>query len=135
MIDTVWEYVVTHTWVAEVFLIVLGTATAHLFARLAFNRLESRFSKTHNLYDDALLDAVRRPLGYAIWVLGVAWAAQVTAEVADSELLSYVDDAREVAVIWLLVWFAVRFIRFLEERLSDASYRGAGGSNHRFRRG
>ena len=71
------DYLVAHTWVGEVFLIVLGTAVAHLLARIGFNRLERRFEVTHNLYDDALLDAIRRPLGYAIWVLGVGWAAGV----------------------------------------------------------
>ena len=123
MIDSLLDYLVRHAWVGEVFLIVLGTAIAHLVARLAFVRLERRFGKTHNLYDDALLDAGRRPLGYAIWVLGVAWAAEVAGGNAGAEIFEYVDELREVAVIWLLVWFAVRFIRFLELHLSDASYR------------
>ena len=82
MIDSLFDYFVRHAWVGEVFLIVLGTAIAHLVARLAFVRLERRFGKTHNLYDDALLDAGRRPLGYAIWVLGVAWAAEVALFIA-----------------------------------------------------
>ena len=123
MIDSILDYLVSHTWVGEVFLIVLGTAVAHLLARIAFNRLERRFEVTHNLYDDALLGAARRPLSYAIWVLGVAWAADVAGGTAEAEIFTYVDEVREVAVIWLLVWFAVRFIRFLEEHLSDASYR------------
>ena len=62
-----------------------------------------RLETTHNLYDDALLEAGRRPLGFAICVFGIAWAAEVAGAESDSELFGYVDPLREVAVIWLLV--------------------------------
>lgn len=123
MIDSLSEYLIQHSWVAQAFLIVLATAAVHLCARVVFKRLEGKFGKTHNIYDDALLEAGRRPLGYAIWVVGIGWAADVAGGNAQAEIFSYVDELREVAVIWLLVWFAVRFIRFLEVHLSDASYR------------
>jgi MscS family membrane protein len=123
MIDSLLDFLLEHAWVGEVFLIVLGVASAHLFARLTFNKLERRFAETHNIYDDALLDAGRRPVSYAIWVLGVGWAADVVGGNAAAEIFSYVDELREVAVIWLLVWFTVRFVRFLEVHLSDPGYR------------
>ena len=94
MIDSILDYLVSHTWVGEVFLIVLGTAAAHLLARIAFNRLERRFEVTHNLYDDALLGAARRPLSYAIWVLGVAWAADVAGGTAEAVKLTHPRDDR-----------------------------------------
>jgi MscS family membrane protein len=123
MIESMLDYLVGHAWVGEVFLIVLGTAMVHLCARLAFARLDRKFGKTDNIYDDALLDAGRRPLGYAVWVIGIGWAADVVGGNAQAEIFGYVDELRDLAVIWLLVWFAVRFIRFLELHLSDPSYR------------
>ena len=123
MTDSILNYLTQHSWVGEAFLIVFGTALIHLIARLAFVRLERRFGQTNNLYDDALLDAGRRPLAYSIWVIGVSWAATTAGGNAEAEIFNYVDELREVAIIWLLVWFIVRFVRFLELHLSDASYR------------
>lgn len=109
-------------WVAYVFLIVVATLTARFMAKRLFDRLAREAGKTHNLYDDALLDAARRPLGVAIYVVGLSWAAQIVAEQAPPGLFDYVALVREVAVIALLAWFGVRFVSFLEVSLSDASY-------------
>lgn len=117
------DYLVEHTWVGEVFLIVLATAALQLAARVVLKRLAVRLEATHNAYDDALLEAARGPLGIAIWVLGVSWAAEIVGGNAQAEIFEYVDPVRDVAVIWLLVWFSVRFIRRLEHHLSDTSYR------------
>tara|TARA_A100001037_G_C15122919_1_gene624766 strand:- start:853 stop:1893 length:1041 start_codon:yes stop_codon:yes gene_type:complete len=112
-----------NTWVIEAFVIVLGAGFAHLAARILFKRLEKRFSLTHNLYDDALLDAVRKPVAYGIWILGILWAAEVIGGNTPAEIFKHIDDLREVTVIWLLVWFAVRFIKFLEVHVGDTSYK------------
>jgi MscS family membrane protein len=82
--------------------------------------------KTRNLYDDALLASARRPLGWAIWILGICWAAEVAGRSAESEIFSYVGPVREVSVVWLLAWFAVRFIGALERRITaeDHAFEG-----------
>ena len=57
-----------------------------------------------------------------VWVVGVSWAAEIVGGNAQAEIFRYVGRARDVAVIWLLVWFALRFIRFVEAHLVDAVY-------------
>lgn len=117
------EYFTTHRWILDVFGVVLGTGLVHLLARLLVRRLARELAKTHNLYDDALLEAAHKPLGVAIWVIGIGWAADLAGGQAQAEIFEYVDEVREVAIIWVLVWFAVRFIRFVETHVSDDSYR------------
>ncbi|MEM9623610.1 MAG: mechanosensitive ion channel family protein, partial [Pseudomonadota bacterium] len=39
------------------------------------------------------------------------------------EIFNYVDVTRDVAIIWLLIWFALRFIRFVEDHIIDRGYR------------
>jgi len=122
--SNIFEYFGEHAWALEVFLIVLGTAAVRLLARIAFNRLASELGKTHNLYDDALLEAARGPIGAGIWVLGISFAAQAAGGAAEqAEVFEYVEVLRDVAVVWLLAWFALRFIRFVETHMVDAGYR------------
>lgn len=117
------QYLAEHRWVLEVFAVVLATGVVHLVARLLMRRLERHLTTTRNVYDDALLEAARGPLGWAVWVIGVSWAAELAGRNGQAEVFEYVDPVREVAVILLMVWFAVRFIGQVELHVSDATYR------------
>jgi len=117
MLQELRDLVITNSWVGEIFLITLGTGVVRFVVKLLLDRFARRLEDTHNLYDDALLEAGRRPLGYAIWIFGISWAAEVAGSNSDSDIFNYISPAREVVVIWLLVWFAVRFIRAVEEAL------------------
>jgi len=123
MLDSVLQYLVEHTWVGELFLVALATAVVRFVARIVLDRLRKRLEGTRNFYDDALLEAGDRPLGLAIWVVGISWAAQIAGGNAQAEIFDYVDEIRQVAIIVLLAWFAVRFIRLLEKHLSDSGKR------------
>lgn len=118
-----WLPVGEGSWIVEVFLVVLGTLGVRLLAKLVLDRAARRLEGTHNVYDDALVDSARRPVGWLILVLGLALAAERVMPHAQSELFQYVDPIREVGVICLLAWFAVRFIRSVESHLSDPTYR------------
>ena len=124
MPEVMTEYLGENAWVGHVFVVVLATAVVHWLARHFLRRLAGQLEKTRNLYDDALLDAARRPLTWGIWLIGISWAAESTGgEAAQAEIFQHVDTIREVGVITLLAWFAVGFIRFVEEHISDDSYR------------
>jgi MscS family membrane protein len=124
MLEFLREYLGENAWVGEVFAVVLATAIVHWLARHFMQRLQRQLEKTQNLYDDALLEAARRPLAWAIWLVGISWAAESTGvDAARAEIFSHVGAIREVGVIALLAWFAVRFIGFVEKHISDSSYR------------
>ena len=112
-----------NAYIVEVFVIVLATTVVRLVAKLVFDRLARQLERTSNLYDDALLSAARKPIGWMIWVLGIAWAAEIAGGEVPAEIFSYVGPAREVAVVVLIAWFASRFIRFVEKHVADSSYR------------
>lgn len=124
MLDFLREYLGENAWVGEVFTVVLATAIVHWIARHFMRRLAVQLEKTQNLYDDALLDAARKPLAWAIWLVGISWAAEYTGgEASRAEIFAHVGAIREVGIIALLAWFSVRFISFVERHISDGSYR------------
>lgn len=120
--DTVVNYISEHSWVVEVFVIVLATAIARYVAKVLFNRLATKLEQTHNLYDDALLEAARKPLGMTIWVLGISAAAELVGGTTQAEIFGSVGEIRDVAIVALLVWFTLRFITFVEEHVVLAAY-------------
>ncbi len=123
--ETVTEYLGTHAWVAWVFLIVVGTGIVRLLAKYLCDRLAGAVGKTANLYDDAFVEALRRPLGLAIWVVGISFAAEAAGGQDQAEIFEYVDPVRTVLILTLLVWFAVRFISYCEAHVADPKYAGS----------
>ena len=110
-------------WAAQVFAVVLATAIVRMVVKILFDRLGHKLGATHNLYDDAMLEAARRPLGLGIWLLGISFAAQVVGEQSDAEIYQYVTIVRDVLILWLLIWFALRFIRGVEDTVLAQGYR------------
>ena len=90
MVETLQDYLGNNAWVGQVFLVVLGTGVVYMLVRKAMRRLASQLLKTNNLYDDALLEAGRRPLVWTIWLLGVSWAAELAGGAAQAEIFGYV---------------------------------------------
>ena len=109
-------------WVFEVFGVVLVTLIAALLARLVLDRLILKAEKTHNLWDDALLGAARRPLRWLIWLVGLSVAAQIAAQASDNSLLVLIAPVRKVSVVVLLTWFLVLLIRRAEDNLMDPEF-------------
>ncbi len=112
-----------NSWGVYLFAVVFATLAARYLAKLLFDRLAGQLRRTHNPYDDALLEAARKPIGWAIWSFGILFAAEVASRGAATGLFVYIDPIRDVVVIGLLVWFAIRFVRFVEQHVTDHSYR------------
>ena len=106
-----------YSWVIQVFLIVLFTLLANFLAKRFFDRLEVHLESTANLWDDALLHAIRKPCGIVIWVVGISWAAEIVRSLSDAVIFDAIDPARDVLIIALLAWFIVRFISAVEKNI------------------
>ncbi len=103
-------------WILEVFTIVLLVLVINFFLKRFFKRLAMQLSKTSNLWDDAVLDAARRPALLVVWVLGLTFAAQIVVSATDTELFQLAIPARIVGIIVAIGWFLTRLIRDLETR-------------------
>jgi len=101
-------------WISQIFVVVFVALLADFLQRRILRSLAKRFEKTRNLWDDALLEAIRRPFSLLIWVVGISLAAQIAATQTEAEIFAIVEPVRDVLVIVALTWFLVRFIRQAE---------------------
>jgi MscS family membrane protein len=104
-------------WLSQVFFVVLGTLAINIVASLVLRRLNRIAAKTENLWDDALIQACRRPLTLMIWLVGLALAAEIVQEESSAHIFAAVGAVRDVGVIASLVWFLVRLIRNVERNI------------------
>lgn len=97
-----------------VFGLVFATLLANFVAKRLFDRLQKKTEQTRNIWDDALVNSSRGPITMLIWVLGIAWAAQIISRQTKTGIAELIEPVRYVAVVALLALFAVRFIRQVE---------------------
>jgi len=96
-----------NAWVAYIFTIVFLTLLFNFILQRVLLKLEARCKLTKNLWDDALIYAVRIPVRLFVWVMGLSFAGEVVN-------LLYVNKLRELGIIISLAWAIVRFIKIFE---------------------
>ena len=112
-------------WALAVFLVVLASMLLDFIQRRILNHLKVIVSKTDILWDDALLDAARRPLSLIIWLLGITLAAQMI-PVKDAGYLfesEFIVTVRQVAILSALAWFLVDFVKNVENAIIENARR------------
>ena len=97
-------------WIPNVFLIVLAATLANLASHFLLRHAEKVTLLTSSNWDDALIKAAKRPVPVLIWLLGIAFAAQIVGKETGAEAFSNIPQMRNVSVVVCLAWFLIRFI-------------------------
>ena len=100
-----------------VFALVFGTATVAYIASHIIGALERKFSKTNNLWDDALLHSARKPVVAFVWLQGVYWAAEIAHRYSEAEIFAANENILRIGFVFIIVWTAWRLIKEAESIL------------------
>jgi MscS family membrane protein len=104
-------------WLAMVLAILLLALVASQVTRVMFNQLERFAARSHAVWDDALVTAARRPTRLIIVVVALSWIARVLhAQWPEPDFSEEVLQARDVATVLAVAWFAWKFIDLLTDR-------------------
>jgi MscS family membrane protein len=95
-------------WMIHAFIVVFIFAVASFVQKRVLRKLHERASRTANTWDDALFEALRKPLSILLWVIGVTLAADIIHRKADAPIFEYAGEVREIGVVVCLIWFAIR---------------------------
>lgn len=101
-------------WVLQVFLILLATGFASFFLKRVLARLLHRFGKTETQWDDMIIDAMRKPVTWGVWIIGIAVAIELVYSETETALFAYADSVRDVGVLLCLTWFLLNLVRGAE---------------------
>ena len=101
----------------QVFVVVFVTLLLNFLVLRVMTHLVSRVKDTKNFWDDCLVLAARKPISIFIWLIGISWAADIVAADSQAAIFEAVGPIREMAVIILLAWFLVDFVKRAEQEL------------------
>ncbi len=117
LVEQLPSQVTEYLWIAQVFGIVLATLILNFVAVAVLRHLLRRLDKTKSIWDDTFIGSMIKPLGWAIWVFGITWAAQIAALHLEGNVITRaITPIRNVALIFIIVWFFIRFIKAVESR-------------------
>lgn len=104
-----------NAWMVQVFVMVLATAVVSFVVRRILAKLASKVSRSDNRWDDILFTAMSRPVGWIIWLQGLAIAGNLILAKTGSTVFGYVDSVRDIGVLVCITWFVLGIIRGTEE--------------------
>lgn len=112
-------YIGKDLWIAQVFIVVLLVLVANLIQKRVLARIYARVLATDNVWDDAVIDALRKPLTLLFWVVGLSLAAEVAKQQSDSAIFNAIGPIRDVGVIACVTWFLIRLVQRIERNIID----------------
>ncbi|MBR9882992.1 MAG: mechanosensitive ion channel family protein [Oceanospirillales bacterium] len=104
-------------WQFAVLLVTLGSLILALIVDRLLCYLVRSLSKTSPVWDDLLIDALRRPLIMLVLMLALTFSLQLSAPHLKLVASELPDRVREVGFILLLSWTLIRFIARAEEAI------------------
>jgi len=110
-----------NAWIAQVFVLVLVTALISFVAKRLLLKLAKKVNMTQNRLDDIVFTAMSRPLGWFIWLQGLAVAGDLIRVETDSVIFTYVAPVRDVGVLLCITWFVLGIVRGAEQMYIETS--------------
>ena len=111
-----------YLWILELFVIVLLALSLGYLVNRIIDRLEMQANKSLTVWDDAFIEACRKPVIWLIWILGVNFAASIAAQKMDSPVQALIDPINRLALIFLATIFITSFIKRAERNLLHPDY-------------
>jgi len=94
-------------WIFNVFAVIFIALLFDFMQRKVLRRLQTQLERTPNLWDDAFIHSVIKPLSLLIWITGFAIAIEIAS-------LENAFKIFEVGAIFVVSWTLIRFITFVE---------------------
>ncbi|MBN1380007.1 MAG: mechanosensitive ion channel family protein [Gammaproteobacteria bacterium] len=114
-------------WMVQAFVIIFFFTLVNFVQKIILNRLHKRLLRTNNTWDDAFIEALKRPLSLLLWVVGLTLAADIVHDTTKAPIFELVEPIRQIGIIACLIWFSVRLAvnvenNYVEKRnITDAT--------------
>lgn len=116
--DEIWTWIKTIDgnggWIFQIFAVVFFVLLFNFIIGIVLNRIHKKLTTTNNPWDDAFVDALRRPLKILIWIVGISFAAEIVYQVSEATIFEAAGPIRDVGVIVMIAWFLIRLIKRAE---------------------
>lgn len=98
-------------WLPEILIVILVIISVNVGAYYLLRQADRLTAMTANVWDDAIVHAIAKPLRVLIWLLGIAAASDILGKyLGGPPIIEYVPHLRNVGVVACLAWFMILLI-------------------------
>lgn len=109
------------SWVIQIFVVIFTTLLINWLQKRVLKKLKAKAATTRTPWDLAFLEAASRPLTVLIWIVGIAFAAEIAGNHTDGVgIFAAVEPLRAVGVVATIAWFLARFVHRAEDHILRA---------------
>ncbi|NNG12254.1 MAG: mechanosensitive ion channel family protein, partial [Halobacteria archaeon] len=108
-----------NAWIVQVFIVVFLVLLFNLVLRLVLKRLQRKLKDTDYPWDDAVIGALQQPLNLLVWIVGIAFAADIVGAETDASIFNAVGPVRDIGVIASITWFLLRLTTRLQGNILE----------------
>ncbi len=107
-------------WAIPLSLILLLALFFHFSIHRIYKKLYPKIERSHLAWDSSLLKALILPLSFLIWILAITFSAEILGYHFENDTFTpFFKGLRELAIIFLILWTALRFITNMEKTYSS----------------
>ncbi|NRA41467.1 MAG: mechanosensitive ion channel family protein [Pseudomonadales bacterium] len=119
MFESISQWFSSHQTLAiQVFAILFVALVVNYFIQRMFRGLAKQLDKTKTVWDNILAASIAKPLAYFIALIGLIFALELIQHQQPSALLAKLLEFENLAVLVLLAWFCIRFVKQAEQAFS-----------------
>ncbi len=97
--------------------ILTATLVAHFAAQIALRHFSRLATLTSNIWDDALIDAAKRPLPVLIWLIGSFVALHMHYALTEHDFPVFLGNVRIIMLTICVAWYLFALIRHAAENI------------------
>ncbi len=101
-------------YLIQAFIVVFGSLVLDFIQKKVLKRLHRRLEQTETKWDDAVVDAISKPISVIIWAAGISLAAEIIQNATKAVIFGAVVPIRDTIIVGALAWFMVRLIGNIE---------------------
>ena len=108
-----------HSYILQAFLVIFASLVVDFTQRKILNRLHLKAEKTNRIWDDAIIDSIKKPISLIIWAVGIFFAMEIIHTVTGAVIFKAVKPLRDTVIIAAFAWFLVRLIQHGEKKFVE----------------
>ena len=101
-------------YLTEMLLVLVFAFVTDIVQKKSFKRLAVIAEKTENIWDDAILHSIHKPLSIIIWATSIALMAEVIENASKATIFEGIDPLRNIIIIIALARFLIAVVRNIE---------------------
>lgn len=113
-------------WLLEIALVIISGLLISWAEYFVYQHLMEHSKRKNWLWRKGVLESIHRPFLCFLWMMAASLMLPIIADVAnwDNAFISNVNVIRQILVLVFILWFSMRFIRYIERHITVFSQRG-----------